>query len=376
MANNSNIKNLDYIELNPEIKTIRNNPDLSDYENNRRYRDERINVDSTKHLGGERIGVALENARILQKPFPIYIQESLYFKDVEKLFILRVKVDDLVDQELPIITQDGKQIDEKFIISMHQEYIEDANSNKIKESPNKGDLVKVNIYTRRYLGLHSRSTIDAGKKENKQTIEQQIKKPTLSLNDTVSPPNSTNPVPSQTPKNPGLYQIFQLSDTTPKQSNTRPPDDIEMDFIPGTSKLFPKKYMNAINEMKKAFKNETGQELGITSAFRTNDEQKVLYDKYLQGISAPAAQPGFSKHQSGQAIDFSTGKIFNDDFAKAKLNQSLAFEKASSGQFGIVAKWLTLNSQRFGFRWTGYKIGELWHYDFDVNLAKQLGLIE
>jgi len=43
--------------------------------------------------------------------------------------------------------------------------------------------------------------------------------------------------------------------------------------------------------------------LGISSGFRSRDEQQRLYDAYLRGEGNLAAKPGSSNHESGFAID-------------------------------------------------------------------------
>ena len=49
--------------------------------------------------------------------------------------------------------------------------------------------------------------------------------------------------------------------------------------------------------------NNAGVGLRITQAYRTFDEQKALYDKYVKG-GPKAAPPGLSYHNYGLAIDF------------------------------------------------------------------------
>ena len=45
----------------------------------------------------------------------------------------------------------------------------------------------------------------------------------------------------------------------------------------------------------------------VTSVFRTRQQQAVLYDRYLRGMSLlPAAPPGKSLHEKGLAFDMVT----------------------------------------------------------------------
>lgn len=83
-----------------------------------------------------------------------------------------------------------------------------------------------------------------------------------------------------------------------------------------------------------------GIDIRVVSGFRTQSEQRYLYDCY-QTCSCNncnlAAYPGFSNHQSGQALDLNTG---------------------AHG----VRWWLRQNAHRFGFYET--VPGEDWHWEY------------
>ena len=77
---------------------------------------------------------------------------------------------------------------------------------------------------------------------------------------------------------------------------------------------------------------QVGEKIGkpvfIRSGFRTYDEQKVLYDKWLAGEGNLAAPPGKSDHESGKAADaYVGGMALRDDPAgkAAALSLGLAF---------------------------------------------------
>lgn len=77
-----------------------------------------------------------------------------------------------------------------------------------------------------------------------------------------------------------------------------------------------------------------GLTLRINSGFRSMAEQRRLYERYRSGRGALAARPGYSNHQSGRALDISTG--------------------------AGVGAWLQANAPRFGFRRT--VPSEPWHW--------------
>ena len=68
-----------------------------------------------------------------------------------------------------------------------------------------------------------------------------------------------------------------------------------------------------------------GINLQISSAYRSHEEQKVLYQKYLNGTGNLAAKPGTSNHESGDALDLGPPSAF-------------AWLKQNAGQFGFKNK--------------------------------------
>ena len=108
--------------------------------------------------------------------------------------------------------------------------------------------------------------------------------------------------------------------------------------------------------LQTAAKDELGITLMPTTAFRDQNFQKVLYDKYVKkdGVKAAdtySARPGYSEHQTGLAIDLK--------------NMALKKTRLSDENY----KWLEENAYKYGFivrfpkdkeQITGYKF-ENWH---------------
>lgn len=86
-----------------------------------------------------------------------------------------------------------------------------------------------------------------------------------------------------------------------------------------------------------------GVSVKANSGFRTNRQQEVLYRKFRNGEGPLAAEPGFSSHQSGVAVDIDTG-----------------------GPFTKTYRWLAKNAHRFGFINSGRNFSqpEYWHWLF------------
>jgi len=67
-------------------------------------------------------------------------------------------------------------------------------------------------------------------------------------------------------------------------------------FLRGDFKVRVREWLSALRS--------NGVQYRVTSTKRTWDEQAVLYQRFLDGLSTlPAAPPGKSKHQLGLAID-------------------------------------------------------------------------
>jgi peptidoglycan hydrolase-like protein with peptidoglycan-binding domain len=83
-----------------------------------------------------------------------------------------------------------------------------------------------------------------------------------------------------------------------------------------------------------------GVNLTATSGFRTMEQQRVLYQKYLNGTGNLAAKPGYSNHQGGISMDI-----------------------GGVGGYNTKAyNWLKNNAAKYGFQ--NDVRGEYWHWTF------------
>lgn len=120
--------------------------------------------------------------------------------------------------------------------------------------------------------------------------------------------------------------------------------------------------LNLLKEAKSA-----GMELFIVSAFRSFETQRDLKSQYKMtfgsGANKFSAEQGYSEHQLGTTIDFTTPAL-GTSFS--------AFDTTSS------YRWLTEHAHRFGFilsypKNNSYYIYEPWHWRFvGVELATKL----
>ncbi|MEG1411273.1 MAG: M15 family metallopeptidase [Terrisporobacter sp.] len=142
--------------------------------------------------------------------------------------------------------------------------------------------------------------------------------------------------------------------------------------------------MEAFNEMKAAAKKD-GIIINLRSGYRSYYTQVQLYNDYVRRDGKEAADrysaiPGFSEHQTGLALDITTGN--------SKKSIGPWFDETPQ------AKWLYENAYKYGFvlRYpkgkedvTGYMY-ESWHYRYigkedsknfkmnDLTLEEYLGL--
>lgn len=79
----------------------------------------------------------------------------------------------------------------------------------------------------------------------------------------------------------------------------------------------------------------SGVDLWINSGYRTQEQQTLLYRAWREGWGNGAARPGYSKHQSGRALDLD-------------VRDPATFA------------WLKRHARRFGFRRTVRS--EPWHW--------------
>ena len=100
----------------------------------------------------------------------------------------------------------------------------------------------------------------------------------------------------------------------------------------------------AFNEMFDAYYNETGNaDYQITQAHRTYDEQKSIYDSYLDtyGVemgASLAAAPGYSEHHSGYAVDMN---VYTAD--------GISYSLGTAGDVNPIYSWIYDNAAKYGF---------------------------
>lgn len=128
--------------------------------------------------------------------------------------------------------------------------------------------------------------------------------------------------------------------------------------------LLKQEVIDALNSMMDDFQKETGlSNVNVISGYRSGDDQKRLYEKYLLSHGKRYAQkyvqkPGYSEHHTGYAVDFSI--YYRED------GHSEDFK--GQGEYG----WITRNAWRYGFilRYPEEKADitgiayEPWHFRF------------
>jgi D-alanyl-D-alanine carboxypeptidase len=183
--------------------------------------------------------------------------------------------------------------------------------------------------------------------------------------------------------------LILVNKTHPLDKNYKP-DDLEKIKYYAPDRSEAGRYLRA--EAADAFHqmvekaSEEGIELKMTTAYRSYDFQKLLYDNYVkkEGEAAAnrySAKPGQSEHQTGLAADVSSPSV----------NYQLTQEYGETDE----GKWLAAHAHEFGFiiRYpkdkediTGY-LYEPWHvryvgistaeeiYEKDLTLEEYLNIL-
>lgn len=140
-------------------------------------------------------------------------------------------------------------------------------------------------------------------------------------------------------------------------SSFTPKDIVELTKCSEKGHFLAMDAKNAYDELCDASKKD-GMSLGVTSSYRSYDDQKKIYDSYLKNngqdyVNKYVAIPGYSEHQTGLALD---------------VKSTLASPFKSTKEY----KWMLDNSYKYGFilryttdneTMTGYS-AEAWHFRY------------
>ena len=142
--------------------------------------------------------------------------------------------------------------------------------------------------------------------------------------------------------------------------------DEEYLLDPDDDEFFHARAMEHLEDLMEEAEDE-GLDLKITSAYRSFDEQVDLKGQYLQtygeGANTFSADQGYSEHQLGTAVDFTTPEIgaLTEAFAETEEYE-----------------WLLENAHRYGFilsypEGNEFYVFEPWHWRFvSRDLARDL----
>ncbi|MFW6210406.1 MAG: D-alanyl-D-alanine carboxypeptidase family protein [Patescibacteria group bacterium] len=145
-------------------------------------------------------------------------------------------------------------------------------------------------------------------------------------------------------------------------------EEIEEDYLldPADDEYFHARAMKHLEDLMDEAEEE-GLDLKITSAYRSFDEQSELKGRYLQtygeGANTFSADQGYSEHQLGTAVDFTTPAIDGLTEAFAETEEY---------------EWLLENAHRYGFilsypEGNEFYVFEPWHWRFvSRDLARDL----
>ncbi len=152
-------------------------------------------------------------------------------------------------------------------------------------------------------------------------------------------------------------------------SNYEPDNLIDLDLT------YAYKKRQTIEEVKNAFikmyndAKKNNIDLFIASAYRSYEYQKNLYTNYVltygqEYTDTISAQPGFSEHQTGLALDIIT---YNQPMSNFKYTKAYQWLKNNSYKYGFILRYPE-NKEDI----TGYAF-ESWHYRYvGIKVAQEI----
>jgi len=130
--------------------------------------------------------------------------------------------------------------------------------------------------------------------------------------------------------------------------NHKLPDDYKPDLTTEGAK-YDKVLSDGLSEMRAAAKKENIY-LMIGSAYRTAAEQEQLFNELGSSV---AAQPGYSEHQTGLAIDFSYSGLSDEE-----TNRMWNWLADNAYKYGFILRYPKDKENITGFPY------EPWHFRY------------
>ncbi len=201
-------------------------------------------------------------------------------------------------------------------------------------------------------------------------------KPVAAPTKTASPSSRPSPTPTPTPTptfNKSQFSIDDPSSDWVVVNKLRPlnPKDYAPPLaalnLPGYKGQMRPEATAALQQLFADYHAQTGDQLSITSPYRSYPDQVVVYNRWVSQLGQAqadrqSARPGFSEHQTGLAVDIDTA--VDQGFANTTAGKWLA---ANAWQYGFILRYPDgLESV------TGYEF-EPWHYRYvGVELATEM----
>lgn len=140
------------------------------------------------------------------------------------------------------------------------------------------------------------------------------------------------------------HSLVLINNKYPFSSNMVP----DLVNYKNTTVQMDKSLVNAYTALSKVIKNQLKDNLYVMDSYRSNEEQKKLYDKDKQ----TAAMPGSSEHQAGLALDVYVRNFAGNGFLKSKPGQ---FVNKNCWKYGFIIRYPIFKKNVTGIRF------EPWH---------------
>lgn len=116
----------------------------------------------------------------------------------------------------------------------------------------------------------------------------------------------------------------------------------------------------ALMEMSRAANEEVGKPIQLVSGYRSYEDQKDVYEKYVakdgqENADTYSARPGYSEHQTGLTADLSAVHGKMEKFGDSKVGKWVA---ENSWKYGYILRYTPQNQGIVGYQ------SEPWHYRY------------
>lgn len=165
----------------------------------------------------------------------------------------------------------------------------------------------------------------------------------------------------------GILMLVNKYTYLPEDYNPSDIVDVKNWYCYGENKLKEEAYQKFIDLFNAA--KEADMKIILSSGYRNYSEQKETYDNFVDRYGEKkadtlAARPGFSEHETGLALDITTGSATKDTF---ETTEEFTWLQENAYKFGFILRYPKDKEDITGYAY------ESWHYRYvGTEVAKKI----